>query len=182
MKRRRVPRIRSSALVFLFGLFALSGAAQAQVPAHLDIQSSTIREIPPIDPENVPGRGVALTLTLGAAPACNATTGFLAYGFLIDADSDSATGLPGPAFDDLGVDARVTAVCDPASGLFVSPIGTVTVVAGPGAATLEIRTTVERLPSLAFLWIAFGQEGPLFSRLPAAPEHMFFTTHEKGVF
>jgi hypothetical protein len=182
MRRIRVHRKLPRLFVFLLAALALGGAPLAQVPPHLDIASATVQELPPIDRDNVPGRGVALRLAVSAVPVCNAGTGFLAYGFLIDADSNPATGVSMPPFDILGVEARVTAVCDPASGLFVSPIGTVAVIPGPGAATIEIRTTVDRLPSLGFRWVAFAQDGMVFSRLPQAPEYVFWTTHEKGVF
>lgn len=162
--------------------FLVGGAALAQVPPHLDILTATFHELPPIDRQNVPGRSVILSLTVAGTPVCNPMTGFLVYGFLIDADSSQATGVSMPPFDILGVDARVTATCNPLSGLFVSPIGTVTVTTGPGTTTIDILTTVERLPSLSCNWIAFAQENNLFSRLPQAPEFRHWTTTEKEVY
>jgi len=158
------------------------GVVLAQVPPHLDIASATVEELPPIDRENVPGRTAVVRLVVSGAPVCNAATGFLVYGVLVDADSNPATGVTDPAFDGLGVEARVTATCDPAAGVFVSPIGTVTLTLGVGIATIEIRTTVEKLPSLDFRWIAFAQENAMFSRLPQAPGFGHWTTTEKGVF
>jgi hypothetical protein len=162
--------------------FVMGGVAAAQVPSHLDIASATVAEVPPVYPGSVPGRSVTLQLTVNGTPVCNATTGFLAYGFLIDADSDPATGLSDVAFQNLGVDARVTAICDAPTGAFVSQVGTVTVTSGGGTTTIEILTTVDRLPSLEFRWIAFAQEDQVFSRLPQAPEYARWTTLEKGVF
>ena len=86
------------------------------------------------------------------------------------------------AFDALGIDARITAICDAPSGVFVSPVGAVILTPGVGTTTVEVRTTVDKLPSLAFRWIAFAQEGTALSRLPQAPEYGYWTTHEKGVF
>jgi len=182
MRMRRVPRGVTGVVRLLLWTCLVSGAAQAQVLPHLDIASATIQELPPIDRDNVPGRAVALRLVLNGVPVCNAATGFLAYGFLIDADSNPSTGLSDVAFDDLGVDARVTATCDPTAGVFVSPIGIVAFIPGPGISTIEIRTTVERLPTLGFRWIAFAQDNLAFTRLPQAPGHAHWTTHEKGVF
>jgi hypothetical protein len=174
--------VRTLRLLPLLVALAAGGAVSAQVPPHLDILSATIEELPPIDRENVPGRGVALRLVVSGAPPCHAGTGVLAYGFLVDADSDPATGLTGVPFDDLGVEARLTATCDPVSGFFWSPLGTVTLTPGTGTTTIEIRTTVERLPSLGFRWVAYAEENATFSRLPQSPEYAYWTTFEKGVF
>ena len=174
---------RASALRFLFLLCVATpgGTALAQVPSHLDIVSATIEELPPIDPASVPGRGVALRVEVNGVPVCGPATGFLAYGFLVDVDSDPATGVSLPAFEGLGIDARVTATCDAAAGVFVSPVGAVTVLPGAGTTTITIQGLVAQLPSLGFRWIAFAQEGTTFSRLPQAPSYSYWTTHEKGV-
>lgn len=173
--------VQALRLLPLLVAIAAGGAVSAQVPPHLDILTATIEELPPIDRANVPARGVALRLVVNGAPSCHAGTRLLAYGFLVDADSNPATGRTGVPFDDLGVEARLTATCDPASGLFSSPLGTVTLTPGTGTTTIEIRTTVERLPSLGFRWIAYAEENATFSRLPQSPEHAYWTTFEKGV-
>jgi hypothetical protein len=114
-----------------------------------------------------------LRITLASTPVCTAATGFLVYGFLIDADRDASTGLTGAPFADLGADARVSARCDPATGAFSSGVGPVTVTTDPasGDGILEIVTTVGNLPSISFDWIAFAQEGSRFVRLPEEPRH-----------
>lgn len=174
-------RARTCLLLALPGVIAAGGSAQAQVPPHLDILSATIEELPPIDPANVPGRGVVLRLEVSGTPVCGPGTGYLAYGIVIDTDSDPATGVSLPAFEGLGVEARVTATCDPVAGAFFSSVGSVSVLPGPGTTLIEIRSTVSLLPALGFRWIASAQEGSTFSRLPQAPDYSFWTTHEKGV-
>lgn len=166
--------------VLLLGL--AQAGAWAQVAPHLDILSCGIEELPPIDRENVPGRVVVLRLEINGTPVCGPTTGHLAYGFLIDADSNLGTGHPLPPFDPLGVEARITAICDPASGTFTSRVGVVSVIPGPGSTTIEIRTTVQNLPSLVFRWVAFAQEDMILSRLPQAPDYGHWLVHEKGVY
>lgn len=69
--------------------------AQNLVPPHLSILSATIEELPPIDPTNVASRKVRLRLELSGTPTCTSTSSFLAYGFLIDADKNTATGVQG---------------------------------------------------------------------------------------
>ena len=173
----------ANAIVLLILLLsAIPGTVSAQVPPHLDILSCGIEELPPIDRENVPGRVVVLRLEINGTPVCGPTTGHLAYGFLIDADSNLGTGHPLPPFDPLGVEARITAICDPASGTFTSRVGVVSVIPGPGSTTIEIRTTVQNLPSLVFRWVAFAQEDMILSRLPQAPDYGHWLVHEKGVY
>lgn len=182
MITRSARRAALKPLLSLICLFLAGFAALAQVPPHLDIVSATIEENPPIVRQNVPGRGVTLRLSVAGPISCTPASGFLVYGFLIDTDSDPATGLSLPAFDVLGVEARVTATCDPPTGTFVCPLGPVTVTPGPGFTTLEIRTTVAAMPALSCRWIAFAQQGAVFSRLPQAPEFSHWGTHEKEVF
>ncbi|MCU0225359.1 MAG: hypothetical protein MUF27_15115 [Acidobacteria bacterium] len=177
-----VTRAPALLLLALLGAAAAGGSTLAQVPSHLDILSAAIEELPPIDPASVPGRSVTLRLEVNGTPVCGPGTGFLAYGVLIDTDSDPATGVSLPAFAGLGVEARVSATCDPAASVFVSPVGAVSLAPGSaGTTAITIRTTVAQLPALDFRWIAFAQEGSTFSRLPQAPAYSAWTTHEKGV-
>ncbi len=191
MRRRRLLLLVAPAalaatlalwLSFSFGDHDVS--AQPQVPVHLDILSAGVEEVPPIDPENVPGRGVALRIELAGAPTCDASTGFLAYGFLVDSDADPATGTTDVAFEPLGVDARLSAECDPATGEFVSPLGVVAVTtdAASGSTTIEILTTVGLLPAIKFNWIAFAHENTSFTRLPKEPSYGAWGTHEISLY
>jgi hypothetical protein len=153
-------------------LAAAAGSVLAQAPPWLDILKAEVREVPPSHPIDVGSRTVAIDLTLAGSPVCTGSSPFVAYGILIDADLDPDTGLTDPAFDPLGLDARVSAECDQASGLFVSEAGTVSVSPpGPGGEVLfTITTDVASLPSVEFHWIAFAMEDASFTRLPASPD------------
>lgn len=171
-------------LVWLVLLRGDGGArAQQPVPAHLAILSANIIE-QSADPTKVSERQLVLRLEVAAAPRCTSATAFLAYGLLIDADKDAATGLTGPAFEGLGVDARLSAQCDPVAGRLLSPLGPVNVTTdqATGVVRIEIRTTVDQLPSIDFLWVAFAQEGSTFSRLPKEPEVGAWTTFERSLY
>jgi hypothetical protein len=168
--------------------FTLSAAGTPRTPSdvspQIDVQSATIDQISPIDPRAVPQREVVLSIEVAEAPTCTSQTGYLSYGFLIDSDLDPATGPSADAFAGLGVDARMNATCDPATGAFAVPAGmTVTVTpTSNGGATVEIHTTVGSLPSVEFDWIAFAQKDSTFVRLPAAPEHGTWSTSERWSF
>ncbi len=154
-------------------------SAQPPIPAHLDILLATIEEQPPVDPSNVAARNVVLRMRLAGPVPSPCGPGFQAYGFLIDSDQNVTTGRPGPAFADLGVDARISASCNPVTGKFVSPLGPVTV--NTAGTVLEIQTTVGILPSVDFDWIAFAQDGTRFTRLPD-PGHARWTTFERVLY
>ena len=173
-------RVGVVAILTALGLFTASAAAAGQVPAYLDILSANIVELPPIDSASVPARAVLLSLTLAGAPSCTPSTGYLAYGFLIDADKDAGTGLGPGAFQPLGVDAQAVALCDQGTSTFRSLLGDVTLATDPmtGNTTLAIQSVVAKLPSLDLHWIAYAQEGSQFIRLPAAPGHSAWATHE----
>lgn len=183
------PRIRREGRVVLaaiavvaasLGLPLSSGAGAQPVPPHLEIRSAVIEELPPSDPADVASRSVALRIGLAGLPPCNATTS-PTYGFLIDADKDGNTG---SSLAGLGVDARVSAECDPATGEFVSPDRTVSVTTDPasGTATVDIRTTVGLFPSVDFWWVAYAQQGTRLFRLPEDPGHGGWATGEISLF
>ena len=152
--------------------------AFAQVPPQRDILSATIEEVPPIDGSNVPGRQVILRIEMAGALPNPCGPSFQAYGFLIDADMNMATGLTDPAFAGLGVDARISAGCNTGTGTFEGPQGSTVRIAGPSANIIEILTTVNRLPSLRFNWVAFAQDGIVLTRLPKEPDHGAWGTTE----
>jgi hypothetical protein len=143
-------------------------AAQA-IPAYLDVLVANVQELPPIDATNVSNREVLLRIQLAEPPGCRIAAN---YGFLIDADKNPATGTTDAAFLNLGIDARISARCDPRTGSFVSSVGSATVTVNPadGTALLEILTTVSQLPSVDFQWIAFAQENTFFTRVPDDPD------------
>jgi hypothetical protein len=166
--------IRLAAIFFLVLLPTIGGVCvvSAQPPPHLVIIAATIEELPPIDVSDVANRQVVLRIDLAAAPRCAPGGDAAVYGFLIDADNDPATGAADAAFAKLGIDARISARCDPPTGTFLSPVGPVTIAVdlATGSARLEISTIVARLPSLLFQWIAFAHEGTVFTRLPEDPD------------
>ena len=159
-----------------------AGQAAAQsAPPHLDILTAVIREEPPIDPTDVASRVIVLEIELAGSPDCSANP-FIAYGALMDVDEDPLTGLADPAFASLGVDARISAECDTATGLFVSNAGTVNVVNDPGGTTvLSITTTVANLPAVEFHWIAFAWDNTDLTRLPASPDIAKWATTERRI-
>jgi len=169
--RSRAIRIGCTATLF-------AAAALSQTPSDLDILSASIEELPPFVTTNVPDRIVVFRIRLQSAPICTASNP-ASYGFLIDSDNNAATGsttvLPG-----LGADARITAECDPASGLFKSRVGLVTITTDPstGIAEVDITTTVKKLPSLSFVWVAYAVKGTRFVWLPAAPDYGGWQTME----
>lgn len=159
---------------------ALAGPASPAVPPELDILSANVEEAPPIDSTAVVDREVLFTIEVAGQPACGPSTGLLLYGFLIDRDKNPATGIRTPAFEDLGLDARIDARCDPATGQFVSPVGTVTTSIKPsgGGTVIEIHTTVAQLPSIDFHWFAYAENATTFTRLPHEPDHSAWATSE----
>jgi hypothetical protein len=161
-----------------------ASATSLQIPAHLDILTASIEEIPPIDAANVAARPILFRIDVADAPPCISTTGILAYGVLIDADRNPTTGVTDPAFADLGVDARAAVECDPALGVFVSALGAVSVTTdvATGVTRIELLTSGRQLPSTDFQWIAFAQEGPTFIRLPAEPNAGRWAIHERALF
>ena len=152
----------------------------AEVPAHLDILSATIEEVPPLDPKDVLNRAIVLRLEVAGVSRCGGGVQPLVYGFLIDTDKDTASGVADEFTDPLGVDARISAECDPDTSRFVSPLGPVTVAidSGTGITTVEIRTTVGLLPSVDFSWIAYAEEGTLLTRLPVQGSNGAWATIE----
>lgn len=181
---RRGRRTRRGLLRALCGLFLAAPAAGtfAQAPAHLDILSAVIREEPPLDAASIPPRTVVVELVLAGAPVCDPSTPFLAYGVLIDSDQDPLTGVTDPAYDALGVDARISADCDGGTGVFSSNAGAVSLTGDPGGtATVTITLTVADLPRVQFDWLAFAQEGGDLTRLPAAPEYATWTILERSL-
>lgn len=148
------------------------------MPRHLDILAAAIVEVPPIDPRRAGSRVIHLSITLAGPLPCAGRTGTLAYGFLVDADENPATGATNPTFADLGVDARLSVRCDPRSGRFLSPLGPVSRFfnRATGATKLRIPTTLANLPSVRFRWIAYAQDGATLTRLPAAPGSGAFLT------
>jgi len=164
---------------------ASQGGVVQQAPAHLDILAAGIQEVARDynfhQRDDVPTRQVLLTFTVAGPPTCDATTGFLGYCFLIDKDRDPGTGVTNPVLDDLGIDARMCATCDPASSSFTSPLGPVTVTTDPatGETTIEILTTAAMLPSVEFDWIAFAEHDSVFCRVPAIPDHESWMIFER---
>jgi hypothetical protein len=162
---------------------ALAGPASPAIPPELDILSASIAEVPPIDATAVADRQILLTVEVAGQPSCGPTTGLLIYGFLIDKDKNPATGVQPPAFTDIGVDARIDARCDPGTGQFVSPVGTVTTSIKPSGGTLiQILTTAGKLPSIDFHWFAFAENATTFTRLPHEPGHEVWATSEMTDF
>jgi hypothetical protein len=173
-ERRRLPRVmRRSipALALSWAATFVTGGAIGQVPPHRDIVSATIEEVPPIDGGTVAVRVVTLRIELAGPLPSPCTSSSQSYGFLLDADRNQATGLADPAFAGLGVDARISATCNPGTGFFAGPAGSTVTVTGPNANIIEISTIVRQLPSLRFSWAAFVQEGLFVTRLPKEPDH-----------
>ena len=147
----------------------LLSAAAPGVPKHLRILSAQVESVGEIRVGRIKGRQAAVRIEVEEEPKCTAETLSLAYGILIDADRDTATGVhEKKALGNLGVDARVSAECDPARGEFSSRIGSVTVEeTEQGTALIEILTTVDQLPSVDFDWIGYATEDGRLTRLPA---------------
>lgn len=156
-------------MIAAFGLVALAATANPH-PATPDttgalaLIAAGIEEVG-VEIGRVPDRAVRLWIEVDELPACPSAGQDVRYGFLIDADRERATGLAPPALD-IGVDARITAVCR--NGEWRSPVGEVDVArAAAGPDRIEIRTTVDRLPSIEFLWIAYARMGNRVVGLPA---------------
>lgn len=178
-----IPRARllTTLLVSMLAVHAFAAVQPPPAPAHLTIVAASINELPPITWRNVGDRKVRLRVQLAGQPPC--TTGrTLSYGFLIDADLNPQTGLERGEHADLGVDARVTMQCDPATGRFRSPLGTVTQSVVAGRQTIDLVTTVRRLPAVDFQWFAYAAEGDTWTRMPEAPGHGSWAIHERTIF
>ncbi|MFN2382928.1 MAG: hypothetical protein ABR559_01535 [Gemmatimonadota bacterium] len=140
------------------------GAARAQAPVP-EIVAAGIEETA-FEYGRVAGRPVRLWVEVVSLPACAAGSAPIEIGFLIDADRDRATSHLDARLD-LGPDARVHAACDPGSAGWTSPIGAVEVhPGGSGGPRVEIETTVDRLPSTSFYWVAYARSGSAAMVLP----------------
>ena len=164
-------------ILFFISSITYSAVSFSQPPAHLDILSATIEELPPINFGNAANRQVVLRIELSGIPNCTSSSPI--YGFLIDADKSNTTGT---IISGLGIDARVSAECEPTTGIFVSPIGSVMVSTDANKSTIEITTLVKSLPSLDFQWIAFAYEEMLFIQLPDEPNYGAWAVHEKALY
>jgi hypothetical protein len=149
----------------------------------MDIVIARIQEGAPLDHRSAADRPVTLSLEIKAQPVCSQDQPNLIYGFLIDSDKDAQTGAIDPAFARLGIDARVSAECDPSTGEFVSRIGRVELGMNPntGTSTIDIHTEVGKLPSVDFYWFAFTHDDPLFIRAPEEPGFMAWSIHERAL-
>jgi hypothetical protein len=166
------------AVQFFLPVFA---RAAGPAPGHLDIREAVLIEQEPMDPADVAARGVVMRIAVVEAPSCTAGTGFLSYGLLIDSDRNPVTGAAPDEFKPLGIDARISLECDPGSGTFTSPLGTVSVSADPGTGftLLELSTTVGQLPSVNFFYLAYAQEDATLTRLPEPSDFGAWKTIEQ---
>jgi hypothetical protein len=149
------------AAVLAAGLLAATGAGAQETPGYLDISSAQIIENSRA--QRILDRKIRFVIEVAGPVDCAATPAN--YGFLIDGDKSTATGVTDAAFSELGVDARATVSCDPGTGLPASSIGPVTIKAVPAGTRITIETTAGMLPSADFNWIAYSQEGTRFFRL-----------------
>lgn len=164
------------------GVDSVTAQTPPAAPAHLTIVSASINELPPITWRDVGGRKVRLRLQLAGPPPCTAGR-VLSYGFLIDADLNPKTGQSGDERADLGIDARITMQCDPATGRFRSPVGPVTQMRDvAGRTILDVMTVVRRLPAVDFQWIAYAADGDAWTRLPESPGHGSWAIQERIIF
>jgi|GEM_PF-1931937 len=143
----------------------------------LTIHSAAIGELPPVDLK-VKGRKIGFSIELSKLPVCNKRSKLWQFGFLIDADRDSATGLTDTAYSDLGVDAGIVVKCNPDSGNYVSNIGQVTIRKAMNKITINIETVAEALPSVHFYYLAFAHDTKTFIRLPASPHSSAWAINE----
>ncbi len=167
----------------LFGAVAvgtIAGAgAIAQAPSHIEIVYAQIAEVGLTDPTRIVGRPVTIRIELAASPVCDMTSTGLAYGILVDADKNVRTGFRHDATGGLGIDARISATCDPTTGTFTSAVGDVTASTQPdGTGVVEIMTTADNLPSVDFNWVAYAAEGGQFFRLPGGEDHATWAVFE----
>jgi hypothetical protein len=152
---------------------AAPAAVAPQLSSHLEVQSAIVTEMEPIDILTVDGRPVRFELVLADAPSCTVSTTDLRFGFFIDSDKNSATGLTDAALNDLGVDAKVEVKCDSTTQTYISSVGTATVTTNMSTneTTVRIDTTVDQLPSVDFHWIAYAFDNAEMGRLPDAGDH-----------
>ena len=170
--------IIQSRLVIVCLVLLLSACKTASIDAlPIAIQSASIGELPPVDLK-VEGRKIEFSITLSKLPECNTQTKLWQFGFLIDADRNSATGLTDAAYADLGVDAGVVVKCNPATGDYVSNVGQVTIDKAAHNTTIRIKTLAEALPSVHFYYLAFAHDTKTFIRLPAAPHSSAWAINE----
>jgi len=171
-------------VLLLAGLLVIADSHRlSDPPPYLDILLATIEEVPPIMWGEPEGRTVVLRIVV-AGPPDFAVANELSYGFLIDADKDQATGTSSETFNDLGVDYRIHSHWNPQANEFVSSLGAtvVTTDSTTGETIIEIFTTVGALPSHAFRWIAYAVHADVLTRLPAAPSHGAWATHEESLY
>ena len=169
---RRVLPIAAAAFA------GINTVAVAQTPAHLDVRTATITEVPPLTGP-VGDRRVSLSIGIRGSATCAPGR---RYGFLLDTDSDPATGLADPFLPEVGVEAQIVAACAPGGAGFVSALGPVTVAkdAKTGLTVIEIATTVKALPAVAFRWVGFAQHESRITRVPASG-FGFWTTNERAL-
>jgi hypothetical protein len=158
--------------------FVAPRVAVAQTPAHLDVRMAEIREEPPM---TGPVGDRRVTLRIGVRGGVSCAPG-RRYGFLVDTDSDAATGLSGPFVAELGLEAQLVAACPAGSAAFQSALGPVTIAKDPktGLTVIEISTTVKALPAVAFRWVGFARDGSRITRVPVSG-FGFWTTSERAI-
>jgi len=161
-------------LLLPFAAIATHAAAQLPPPRPL-VVAATIVEAMPLS-QDIAKRRVLLRLRLSSSPSCTAGASD-EFGFLIDADKQTETGVRHPAAETLGFDARVTLRCDAATRRYVSPLGSVT----QKADTLELATTAERLPSLDFLWAPYAAVGNEVALSAARPNYSHWAVFERSM-
>lgn len=162
-----IKSISTSVIIVLSIILMQMSACQLLEPDPDDpiILAASISEQPPINYQ-VEGRKVILSIELTKLPDCTKDNSQWQYGFLIDADRDSTTGIKDATFSDLGIDAKILISCNSDLGEFVSNIGSVSIQPNINGTTISIETTVDSLPSVNFFFIAFAHNGTEFYRLP----------------
>ncbi len=160
--------IQTCLFVFCLGLLLSSCTLVRNDTLQPTILSASISELSPLD-LTVKGRKILFSIELSELPLCNKQNELWQFGFLIDADRDSSTGLTDTAYSDLGVDASIVVKCNSATGDYVSNVGQVTTHKDVGSITINIETVAEALPSINFYYLAFAHDTKTFTRLPESP-------------
>jgi len=167
------------AALLAVGVLCITSAMGQSVPPHLYIVESEFSTISATDGV-VGDREVRLSITVLGPPPCDAANAGVAYGMLVDSDANADTGLP---IDSLGIDARLSVECDGAPGTFSSTIGAVAIATeeATGLTTIELSTTIEQLPSVDFLWVAYATDGALLVNAPEGEAAPRWSTIERAI-
>ena len=177
-------RFKRFIVVIAGAVIASTSPTRAQaIAGSADLLSASIEQHPPFHADRVGDRGVTIRFVVAARPTCEVSAG-LRPSYLILADSfpwrNDHVDVPG--FPELKFQSAITIRCEGAEPTLRSNVrGTIAVetAASAGAYAINLRTTVNQLPSLEFRWVAVATAGDSYTRAPSSGKYVRWVIHER---